>query len=168
MIPKKKNPYETAKATELGRAPRAESKPAQARAARPAAAPVAPVAPVAPAALVAPSTPAAPAAAVVSAPTEAPAEVASVDAQLDALRAMLGMAADKVSSGLIKLQQQTGVSVEALAALMNHPHHNEADGARALQILLGAGLATAGGLTARGQVLKQKVLAVTQKAVKID
>lgn len=165
MIPKKKNPYETAKATEPGRAPRAESRPAQARAARPAVAPVAPVAPAAP---VTPSTPAAPAAAVVSAPTEAPAEVASVDAQLDALRAMLGMAADKVSSGLIKLQQQTGVSVEALAALVNHPHHNEADGARALQILLGAGLATAGGLTARGQVLKQKVLAVTQKAVKID
>lgn len=165
MIPKKRNPYETAKAPEPGRAPRAEARPAQARAARPAAAPATPAAPAAP---VAPSTPAAPAAAVVSAPTEAPAEGASVDAQLDALRSMLGAAADKVSSGLIKLQQQTGVSAEALAALMSHPHHNETDGARDLQILLGAGLATAGGLTARGQILKQKVLAVTQKAVKID
>jgi hypothetical protein len=162
MIPRKRNPYEAAKVTEPGRAPRTEAKPAQARTVRPAAAPAAPVTPVAP------STPAAPAAAAVSAPTEAPAEVVSVDAQLDALRSMLGTAADKVSSGLIKLQQQTGVSAEALAALMNHPHHNEADGTRDLQILLGAGLATAGGLSARGQVLKQKVLAVTQKAVKID
>ena len=53
------------------------------------------------------------------------------------------------------------MSAEALAVLRKYPAiGGEVEAAEGLQILLKAGLATAAGLTSRGQLLKQKVMKI--------
>lgn len=147
MSPKKKNPY----AMNGGAAGAAPAEPKRTAAAAASAAPVvAPVAPVAPVATpVVPVTPVAAPVVPVAAPVAA-----------EVLKPIIEFV-NRVDAGLLQMQQQTGVSAEALAVLRKYPAiGGEVETAEGLQILLKAGLATAAGLTSRGQLLKQKVMKI--------
>lgn len=59
---------------------------------------------------------------------------------------------------ILTIQQQTGVSADVLSVLREYPYHgDDSRTAEALNVLIGAGLAHASGLTARGKLLRQKI-----------
>lgn len=150
MSPKKKNPYATSP-SRSSRASQTGLEPAQAATAEPP-----PVAtPLGPSAAVVP--PVAAAGAVVPHLGEAPVGPTQTEIDLATLQSVMGEAAEGLIFGLVEVHQQTGVDLRCLAALVGVPPDATA-AAQNLQILIDAGLSTASSLTARGQVLRTKVL----------
>ena len=150
MSPKKKNPYATS-TSRSSRTPQAGLEPAPAATAEPA--PVA--APSGPSVVVVPTAAAAEPDA--GQPGEASVEATQTEIDLATLQSVMGEAADGLISGLVEVHQQTGVGLRCLAALVGVPP-DATVAAQNLQVLIDAGLSTASGLTARGQVLRTKVL----------